>query len=547
MSSSSANPMYSTQNLDHLGLVSGIAQDLGLIELIDSKIACDPKSRISYGQVVLGMLLNGLGFTSRPMYLSPKFFANKPLDLLIGPGIEASDLGDYQLGKTLDAIYEYGCSKLFEELGSAIFLKEGLETRVGHYDTTSISVHGKGYETEEEDAIKITFGYSKDERPDLRQFMIGLMVEPSYGIPWMFKALDGNTSDKTHFQQVIGTLQKEAKASEEPMLLIADSALFTEEGLSQIDKVNYLTRVPHTINQAKDLLSQYQKEDFSVLVEGYGWKEHRIRIFGREMRWLVVWSDQAFKRESNTLERAIVKQETSLKDALDKLRRKDFGCREDATKAVEALVKKHKYLQLDSLNFTSKNKSRGRGRPKAGAKLSQVWRVQATCKRDNEAIDLKTKQLGKFILATNLLDTNRMSSQDILTSYKDQFHVEKDFRFLKSPLCLADALYLQKPQRIEALSMIMCLALMVYGLGERKLRETLNQLDETIPDQKGKPTQKPTLRWVFQCFEGISLLSIDLPGQPIQRQVLNLSVVQKQIIAIFGTTTENIYLLGFSP
>lgn len=539
--------MYSTQNLDHLGLVSGIAQDLGLIALIDEKIACDPKSRISYGQVVLGMLLNGLGFTSRPMYLSPQFFANKPLDLLIGSGIEASDLGDYQLGKTLDAIYEYGCSKLFEELGSAIFLKEGLETRVGHYDTTSISVHGKGYETEEERPIEITFGYSKDERPDLRQFMIGLMVEPSYGIPWMFKALDGNTSDKTHFQQVIGSLQQEAKASETPMLLVADSALFSEEGLSQIDRVNYLTRVPHTLNQAKNLLSRYQKEDFPLLENGYGWKEHRIKLFEREMRWLVVWSDQAFKRESNTLERAILKQEDRLKDALSKLKRKDFGCREDAAKAVETLVKKHRYLQLDTLEYTSKNKSRGRGRPKTEATLKQVWRVQASCKRDTELIDLKTKQLGKFILATNLLDSAEMPSQAILSHYKDQFQVEKGFRFLKSPLCLADALYLKKPQRIEALSMIMCLALMVYGLGERKIRETLRQLDETIPDQKGKPTQKPTLRWVFQCFEGITLLSIDLPEQPIQRQVLNLSVVQKQIIAIFGTTTENIYLLAFSP
>lgn len=336
------------------------------MELIDERIACDPKSRISYGQVVLGMLLNGLGFTSRPMYLSPQFFANKPLDLLIGPEIEASDLGDYQLGKTLDAIHQYGCSKLFEELGSAIFLQEGLSTRVGHYDTTSVSVHGKKYESEE-GAIELSFGYSKDKRPDLRQFMIGLMVEPSYGIPWMFKALDGKTSNKAHFQEVINSVEQEAKASEAPMLLVADSALFSEEGLSQIDRVNYLTRVPHTLSQAKDLLSRYQKEDFSVLENGYGWKEHRVKIFGREMRWLVVWSDQAFNRELNTLERTILKQENTLNDALSKLRRKDFGCKEDATKAVETLVKKYRYLQLDSLDYTSKNKSTGRGRPKAGS------------------------------------------------------------------------------------------------------------------------------------------------------------------------------------
>ena len=112
---------------------------------------------------------------------------------------------------------------------------------------------------------------------------------------------------------------------------------------------------------------------------------------------------------------------------------------------------------------------------------------------------------------------------------------------------MADALYLKKPERIQALSMIMCLALMVYGLGERKLRQTLQQIDETVPDQKGKPTQKPTLRWIFQCFEGITLLNIDLPNQPKQRQVLNLTVLHQQVIAIFGPNTEKIYLLAFSP
>ena len=112
---------------------------------------------------------------------------------------------------------------------------------------------------------------------------------------------------------------------------------------------------------------------------------------------------------------------------------------------------------------------------------------------------------------------------------------------------MADALFLNKPERIEALGMVMCLALMVYALGERKLRKGLAEVEETVPDQKGKPTQKPTLRWIFQCFEGISLLQIQLPGQQVQRQMLNLNVLHKQVIAIFGATAEKIYLLDFSP
>jgi hypothetical protein len=74
-------PSYSTQNLNHLGLVSGITQDLGIFDLIDQYLPSDPKSRLSNGQVVLAMLINGLGFTTRPMYLRPQFFGNKPVDV----------------------------------------------------------------------------------------------------------------------------------------------------------------------------------------------------------------------------------------------------------------------------------------------------------------------------------------------------------------------------------------------------------------------------------------------------------------------------------
>ena len=539
---------YSTQILDHLGLVSGIAQDLDLVDLIDSIIGSDSRSHLSHGQVVLAMLVNGLGFTTRPMYLSPQFFRNKPVDLLIGPGVGAKDLNDYQFGKTLDAIYSYGCTKLFSALSSSIFLSEGLGMRVGHYDTTSVSVHGEGYEGVDEEAIEITFGYSKDSRPDLRQYIIGLMVEPSFGIPWMFRALDGNSSDKTHFQEVIASLQKEAKAGEAPMLLIADSALFTEDGLSQIDQVHYVTRVPHTIAKAKELLLEYQKEDLPGNGQpGYRFSEVGVELFGKTMRWLVVWSEQANERERNTFERTLLRQEEQLRDALAKLKRKDFACQEDAQNALTKLLKTYKYLQLDTVSYTSKNKSEGRGRPRADAKLKKRWRVHASWKRNPQAIAHKRKQLGKFILATNQLNQEQMPAQNILAHYKNQYQPEKGFRFLKSPLCMADALYLKKPERIQALSMIMCLALMVYGLGERKLRQTLKQIDETVPDQKGKPTQKPTLRWIFQCFEGISILTINLPNQPIQRQVLNLNVIHKQIIAIFAGQTEKIYLLAFSP
>ena len=91
--------------------------------------------------------------------------------------------------------------------------------------------------------------------------------------------------------------------------------------------------------------------------------------------------------------------------------------------------------------------------------------------------------------------------------------------------------------------MIMGLTLLIYALAERQLRLSLEKNDEKIPDQKGKPTQTPTIRWVFQTFEGIDVLSIWVNGQRTICQVLNLRHVHQQIIRMFGSQVRNCYLL----
>ncbi|MEL7235121.1 MAG: DUF4277 domain-containing protein [Chloroflexota bacterium] len=91
-----------TQRLDHPGIVAGICNQIGLIEQIDQQVGPN-KRKVSVGQAVQAMVLNGLGFVSRPMYLSPEFFENKPVELLVGEGITAADLSDDCLGRALDA------------------------------------------------------------------------------------------------------------------------------------------------------------------------------------------------------------------------------------------------------------------------------------------------------------------------------------------------------------------------------------------------------------------------------------------------------------
>ena len=88
----------------------------------------------------------------------------------------------------------------------------------------------------------------------------------------------------------------------------------------------------------------------------------------------------------------------------------------------------------------------------------------------------------------------------------------------------------------------MALSLLIYSLAQRKLRNVLKKLKETLPDQKGKPTDHPTMRWVFQQFQGIHVLEIR-DGQSYQEQILNMRDRNTKVLKLLGEPYEKIYFL----
>lgn len=108
---------------------------------------------------------------------------------------------------------------------------------------------------------------------------------------------------------------------------------------------------------------------------------------------------------------------------------------------------------------------------------------------------------------------------------------------MKSPDFLTSAIYLKKPERIEALLMVMTCCLMVYAGLEHQIRKTLVEKDCYFPSMKYKPEQRPTARWVFQCFEGIAVMY--LPDKP--PIVANLEMRNQTIIDCLGDKYQKIY------
>src|SRR2546422_9135566 len=133
---------YVNERLDHLGIVAGVCQEIGLAAWLDAQ---DPDNRqqVSVGTATVAMILNGLGFSNRQLYLVPQYFANKPIEHLLGAGISAEMLNDDCLGRTLDWLYAHAFTRLFAGTARQARHTFGFKAEEVHVDTASFAVSGE--------------------------------------------------------------------------------------------------------------------------------------------------------------------------------------------------------------------------------------------------------------------------------------------------------------------------------------------------------------------------------------------------------------------
>jgi transposase len=541
---------YTSQVLDHLGIVAGICHEIGLIEQIDQRVT-KRDSPVSVGQAVQAMVINALGFVSHPLYLSPEFFQNKPVDLLVGEAIEAAQLDDNCLGRSLDRLFEAGITELFAAVAAHALGVFGIAVRQAHLDTTSMSLHGE-YDVDDGDdpdvpqAIQITHGYSRDHRPDLKQAMLCLICANASSLPVWLAALDGNQSDHKHFPQLVDAYIQQLKGDAETPLLVADSALYNQTDLPAMSEVaNWITRVPGTLAAVQELYTAIDPNDMLIIDEKTRCAEVGSYYGGVKQRWLLVLHEPTRQHQQTTLERRIAKERDQAERALWHLSNREFDCEDAIHKVLAPLERDWKYHRAEIEMVTEQRYAR-RGRPTPDAQR-EVWKFIGQVVADETRIAAAQAGLGKYVIATNQLDAEKLPIIEWLNIYKAQSTtVERGFRFLKDPMFFAHSLFLKKPSRIMALLMVMGLSLLVYSLAELHLRAQLAEHDESIPDQKGKPTQNPTMRRVFQMFEGIHVLTIQR-GTVRERMILNLTDLHRQILRLFNPSVQHIYQLGLGP
>jgi transposase len=550
-------------NLDHIGLVGALCQDIGLIKIIDDVVPNQStKRKLTLGQRLGALVINGLGFAERRLYLTADFLENKPVHDLFGTkNIKASDFNEHSLGRALDEISEYGVSQFFTAVSMRILTEQKLISKNIHLDSTSFSVEGEYQEDTLElkpsinqdggtnpHVMNVTYGYSKDSKPHNKQWILNLMTMGAHSMPIFCAPHSGNASDKKTFlssQQMASHLLKQWNKDLD-FIWVADSAFYTLGNLQALQNALWITRVPESIKQARFLTRQsFEENCWKKIDQNYSYQEFNSNYADISQRWLLVFSKSAWEREVKTFEKRLNKQEQELNNKLKSLKKQKHNCQKDLEKDLHEIKRHHSYFNIHS-DIKALEGYKNSGRPKDGSyKETLGYTFEYQCTRNEVSISAALAAKGRFILATNELDSHNLSSEEILKSYKEQQSCERGFRFLKDPLFLADHIFLKSPKRIEALAVVMCLTLLVYAIGEHRLKTKMQEDKLQLPNQKKKLQSKITLRWAFEMMRGICLVHIkEAPNKSIRHFITRLNESRIQIIKIFGPTALQIYQIS---
>jgi transposase len=198
---------------------------------------------------------------------------------------------------------------------------------------------------------------------------------------------------------------------------VADSAIYSDDNITELGMHTlWITRVPATLNEVKDLL------DADVVMktcsdERYSYYETTSSYGGIDQKWILIESDEMKKRKEKTFDKSIEKEMTASLRSLNKLKRTEYACEEDARNAAELWIKEHKRFRFSNISIEKKSRRKNGkvGRPKKGEELQDYYSVIADIEIDETVVKNESDKLGRFVLATNDLF---MTPEEILSYYK---------------------------------------------------------------------------------------------------------------------------------
>jgi transposase len=517
-------PIYTEAR--HLPIIKHFAKRINLVDTIDRLVGS--QMEISPGLTVLAMVLDTLSGRS-PLYRLKEFFDEKDSELLLGTEVDPAYFADYNVGRAMDQIYETGTQKIYAQIIQNALDVFEIQSNCFHFDTTSITVYGD-YDCQDP-PFELTYGHSKDKRPDLKQFVVSMLcVERN--IPLLGACHNGNSSDKTLNNELLSNIGKHmAQHGLEPgaFIYVADAAYVTEDNLKKSRQRNLkvLSRLPASYSECSRVIQEAVTTNewihIGTLAESGGSAKRppayykafdtQVQLYENNYRAIVLHSSVHDKRRHKRIDRLLAVKRQQLEKLCKDTAAKPFFCRDDAQLATSKLhaVAKSGYHTLQ-IQIEEKAKY-GRGRPANGQpRVPQGYQyiLSYNIDENDQAVKPLRLEAGCFVLLTNLSTDQEIKewpADKLLQLYKEQNGIEKNFSFLKDPV-IVNSIFLKKPERIEVLGLILLISLLIWRLMERCMQQYVgkNNSSPGITGWKDRPTRKPTAFMMTTKFSSVLLV-----------------------------------------
>lgn len=475
---------------------------------------------------------------------------------------EIEGLNDDRIGRALDELFDADRGTLLTQVVVTMGRRFAVRFDELHNDSTTIRFTGqyraaRGRSLRGKRAPWITFGYSKDHRPDLKQLLFILTTSADGGVPVQFRCQDGNTSDSTTHIDTWKTLCQVAGRTD--FLYVADSKLCSEDNMDYIagHKGRFVTVLPRSRGEDQRFRKWIQtNEPAWELVwdrrnprRKYGprdrWWVFRDPLPSREA-WPVTWvySSLLALHTEHTRAELLARASEELAELKQKLASPRSRIRKPGE--VDARVAEilqpsrlRRYLKVRrTVRFEQRFRQRTRGRPGPNTSYRRIirrhWDIEWEI--DEAAIAYDRKSDGMYPLLTN---DRSLKPAQVLQAHKRQPTIEKRFEQTKTVFEIAPV-FLKNEGRVEALFFLYFLALLVQALIERELR--LGMKRERIAELPLYPEQrlcrKPCTEQILRLFSLAEGQVLRQKGRMIQTFDPELTDLQRQILRLLGVSTQ---------
>lgn len=546
------------QRLGPLPLINHVMRRIGLEELLDEFVpTTDRRQRVPHSRA-LGVLLRSLLVERDPIYRQQEMVATFAPEAFGLDPTEAAHLGDDVIGRALDRLFDADRGTLLTRVVVSTVKRFDVVLDELHDDSTSVKFTGqysqaKGRSVRGKRAPFITYGHSKDHRPDLKQLLFILTTTHDGSIPVQFRCSDGKTSDSVTHEETWNALCRITGRPD--FLYVADCKLCNEDAMNHIDRGRgrFLTVLPRTRLEDREFREWIQSHDppWELVRDEVnprrtdgprdrwrGFRHHLPSKEGWPVYWL--WSSLLELHQEQSRRQRIAKAQEQLEELQaqltgSKARRRSH---EDVQARVDAILAGQqvgRWLPVKILGTEAhRYRQAAPGRPGPDTRFVRTtkhgWRLEWSVDENMVAYDHKSD--GMYPLLTN---DRQLSLADAFEAHRRQPAIEKRFEQLKTVFEVAPV-FLKNEDRVEALFTVYFLALLVQALVERELRRGMKRTGLThlplYPEER--ICRAPTAEQIFRLFSLSARTTLLEAGRQVRVFDPELSELQRQVLRLIG-------------